>query len=813
MINIADYKGFYLQKGTDTVKESNAEWNILVQKFDWGMLMLKPKAYAETDNKDQHGKYVFVPNQLKFESNKIKLTFLYMGEFMTFYNKLTEFLTYLSTGGYLKIQDKFSGVGRQKVRWTDSEAPNMITQSALEGDKFTFALTFEIDDPVTNINIAPLKNNPISIFFEEATYQYVPAILTATHPVASDLSINMTGSTTEQIIIHKGSMLGKANISMGGESVAVSINPKADNTYNYTIPGIVSIPPLTTKRINNITVKSLFFESSPAIDLKPTYIPNSNIIGFIKIEEKTYEWTILKSTTNTLIKISSDSIGQTGILKFGTTSDQHDAYEDAYYKYAIPNNVYIRAQNFITATSERLSAEKIKITFKAESPVHSPIQYQLKIIDGYTYMSEIRTGDTFSYLEIDYNKISGKQCDINILSVNNVLNETSDDMYIYDITPRIYVDKSLLNMNISVTVGSATKTYVPIQFSSDDSVYSDIQISLNNVETAILKKGLSSVVLNSNLSNQDVALSIIPSSDSMYNYFISNTIHLPALLPKTDNHITFYFGKITETVIPVIFTSEYPVYENIEIKINESDSLKTNLIAQSSTATILNTSIQNKTVPLSIFPETDNEYNYIISKNIVIPAFLLPNEISVLSGINTENEVVITYMAENPVDSDVKIRMAIEDYVVPQTINKGFQKQEFIVSNELTGKNAKLTISAVNGNADSDSDSVYLYRVIPNIYIRSLNSINVSFEKTDQGKIKIMFTADFPVQSEITIKVQTQVRVYLDKIWENDTSVYILLSDADMSTSASISTIINGEQSKEDAVYFYKIPESILIER
>lgn len=151
MINIADYKGFYLQKGTDTVKESNAEWNILVQKFDWGMLMLKPKPYAETDWKDQNGKDAFVPQILKFESNKIKLTFLYMGEFMTFYNKLTEFLTYLSTGGYLKIQDKFSGVGRQKVKWTDSEAPNMITQNTLEGDKFTFALTFEIDDPVTNI--------------------------------------------------------------------------------------------------------------------------------------------------------------------------------------------------------------------------------------------------------------------------------------------------------------------------------------------------------------------------------------------------------------------------------------------------------------------------------------------------------------------------------------------------------------------------------------------------------------------------------------------------------------------------------------
>lgn len=154
MINIADYKGFYLQKGTDTVKESNAEWNILVQKFDWGMLMLKPKAYAETDWKDRNGKEVFVPQQLKFESSKIKLTFLYMGDHGTFYNKLTEFLTYLSTGGYLKIQDKFSGVGRQKVRWTDSDTPTMITSNSLEGDKFTFSLTFEIDDPITNIILA-----------------------------------------------------------------------------------------------------------------------------------------------------------------------------------------------------------------------------------------------------------------------------------------------------------------------------------------------------------------------------------------------------------------------------------------------------------------------------------------------------------------------------------------------------------------------------------------------------------------------------------------------------------------------------------
>nr|DAV89688.1 MAG TPA: hypothetical protein [Bacteriophage sp.] len=154
MINIADYKGFYLQKGTDTVKESNAEWNILVQKFDWGMLTRKPKPYAETDWKDQDGKDVFVPQQLKFVSAKIKLTFLYMGEHGTFYNKLTDFLNYLSTGGYLKIQDKFSGVGRQKVRWTDTDTPAMISSSPLEGDKFTFGLTFEIDDPVTNITLA-----------------------------------------------------------------------------------------------------------------------------------------------------------------------------------------------------------------------------------------------------------------------------------------------------------------------------------------------------------------------------------------------------------------------------------------------------------------------------------------------------------------------------------------------------------------------------------------------------------------------------------------------------------------------------------
>lgn len=154
MINIADYKGFYLQKGTDAVKESNAEWNILLQKFDWGMLTWKPKKYAETDWADQDGKDVFVPQQLKFESAKIKLTFLYMGDYGTFYNKLASFMTYLSSGGYLKIQDKFSGVGRQKVRWTDSEAPTMIISNQLEGDKFTFALTFEIDDPVTNIVLA-----------------------------------------------------------------------------------------------------------------------------------------------------------------------------------------------------------------------------------------------------------------------------------------------------------------------------------------------------------------------------------------------------------------------------------------------------------------------------------------------------------------------------------------------------------------------------------------------------------------------------------------------------------------------------------
>lgn len=154
MINIADYKGFYLQKGNDTVKESNAEWNILVQKFDWKMGILKPKPYSETNWPDKNGKDAFIPNELTFESNKIKLTFLYMGSFGTFYTKLTEFQTYLKMGGSFKMYDKFSGIGRQNIKWVDSDAPTMISSNSLEGDKFTFALTFEVDDPVTNIILA-----------------------------------------------------------------------------------------------------------------------------------------------------------------------------------------------------------------------------------------------------------------------------------------------------------------------------------------------------------------------------------------------------------------------------------------------------------------------------------------------------------------------------------------------------------------------------------------------------------------------------------------------------------------------------------
>lgn len=153
MINIADYKGFYLQKGEEAVKESNEEWNILVQKFDWSIAVWKPKPYAETNWKDRNGKDVFVPDDLKFESSKINLTFLYIGEYGTFFNKLTDFMRYLATGGPFKIQDKFSGIGRQEVKWIDSSAPEMITHNKIEGDKFTFSLEFEIDDPVTNITL------------------------------------------------------------------------------------------------------------------------------------------------------------------------------------------------------------------------------------------------------------------------------------------------------------------------------------------------------------------------------------------------------------------------------------------------------------------------------------------------------------------------------------------------------------------------------------------------------------------------------------------------------------------------------------
>ncbi|MEF9922976.1 MAG: hypothetical protein RR854_00180 [Muribaculaceae bacterium] len=151
MIDIADYKGFYLQKGTGIVKESNAEWGIVVKKFDWSCMMLKPKEYASTDFKDQNGKYTFVPQVLKFESGKMKLTFLYIGAYNTFYQNLVAFQTYLANGGEFKFQDQFSGIGRQNVRWTDSEAPDVISKNKADGDIFTFGMTFEFDDPITDI--------------------------------------------------------------------------------------------------------------------------------------------------------------------------------------------------------------------------------------------------------------------------------------------------------------------------------------------------------------------------------------------------------------------------------------------------------------------------------------------------------------------------------------------------------------------------------------------------------------------------------------------------------------------------------------
>lgn len=68
-------------------------------------------------------------------------------------NKVDAFLTYLRTGGMMKLYSSYTRIGRQNVR-LESVSDNSKWLNDGENEWLIFEVTFKVNDPVTNIELS-----------------------------------------------------------------------------------------------------------------------------------------------------------------------------------------------------------------------------------------------------------------------------------------------------------------------------------------------------------------------------------------------------------------------------------------------------------------------------------------------------------------------------------------------------------------------------------------------------------------------------------------------------------------------------------
>lgn len=149
------YYKFYIQKESDgaAVMETGAEFEVYETqcKFYGGG---EVKDLPKREWYDEHGEDEFVPDEMKFKSQEMEVKFSYKGNKNSANNVIRTFMSYLSTGGSMKIFDEYNQIGRQNVRFVSISDDAELVRNDSEGDILIFTVKFKVNDPVTNITLS-----------------------------------------------------------------------------------------------------------------------------------------------------------------------------------------------------------------------------------------------------------------------------------------------------------------------------------------------------------------------------------------------------------------------------------------------------------------------------------------------------------------------------------------------------------------------------------------------------------------------------------------------------------------------------------
>lgn len=152
---IANYKPFYIQIGSDSVARDTAEWG-LVAKTNPYPLLPTPKEPYKNEWNDENGDDEYV-DALHYESLEFSVTF-YIKAYddgndsstSKIYRQVRSFFESIK-GGYFMTYDSYSGIGFQQVRYAGYKEESFISRS--NWSRAIFTITFKANDPTTSVTL------------------------------------------------------------------------------------------------------------------------------------------------------------------------------------------------------------------------------------------------------------------------------------------------------------------------------------------------------------------------------------------------------------------------------------------------------------------------------------------------------------------------------------------------------------------------------------------------------------------------------------------------------------------------------------
>lgn len=166
LINISDYKPFYIQTDADaTAIDTMREWGLVTKTNPYPALPT-PKEPYNNEFKDEDGDDEYNV-QLHYEAFTFDVQFFVKAYAVTGKDAVTVLRGQMSAffdhirNGEFKVYDSYTGLGRRKVRYAGYEEGEFKARD--DWARLIFTVTFKVNDPSTFMRLQDNKITEITV--------------------------------------------------------------------------------------------------------------------------------------------------------------------------------------------------------------------------------------------------------------------------------------------------------------------------------------------------------------------------------------------------------------------------------------------------------------------------------------------------------------------------------------------------------------------------------------------------------------------------------------------------------------------------